>query len=256
MKHTFVETSNFRRFLAALSRLDDRGAQEACIVVVDGKPGLGKTATMNRWMTQTGSLYLRAQRGWDYSWFILEVLNELGVQDPPRGRRARFELAISLMGSRAESAAAAGRVFGLVVDECDLVSGKPEVMEAIRGFSDLQSMPTVLVGMGKLRDNLRRFPQIESRAPNKVEFLPATIEDAAALVRGLCEVPVADDLIALVWKLSKGFSREMVDAIKAVERFGFRIEPGAQGVTVADMAGQPIMNNRETGRPVIVPEAA
>ena len=40
MKPTFVETSNYRRFTTALTRLDDRGAREACLVVVDGKPGL------------------------------------------------------------------------------------------------------------------------------------------------------------------------------------------------------------------------
>jgi hypothetical protein len=178
------------------------------------------------------------------------------VQDPLRGRSARFELAITLMQARAEAAAEIGKVWGFVVDECDLVSRNPQIMEGVRMFSDLLEMPTVLVGMGKLRDNLWRFQQIESRAPNKVEFRPASPADAAALVRGLCEVPVADDLIGLIWKLSKGFSREMVDAIKAVERFGFRIDPGPESVTVADMAGQPLMNNRETGQQILVPEVA
>ena len=254
MKPQFVETSNYRRFTTALTRLDDRGAEEACMVVVDGKPGLGKTKTMSRWVTQTRSVYLRAQRGWDYSWFMAELLAELSVTQPIRGRRDRFARVLDELATRAEDAVLEGRPFGLVIDECDLVSGKPEVMEAIRGISDLKFLPTILVGMGKLRDNLRRFPQIESRAPNKVEFLPATLEDATALVRGLCEVPVADDLIAFAWRLSKGFSREMVDAIKAIERFGLRIDPGPGGVTMADMAGQVIMNNRDTGKPIIVPE--
>lgn len=255
MRPVFVETSNYRRFTNALTRLDDRGAEEACMVVVDGKPGLGKTKTMARWVAQTGSIYLRAQRGWDYSWFMAELLTELSVTQPIRGRRDRFARVLDELARRSEDAALDDRPFGLVIDECDLVSGKPEVMEAIRGISDLRFLPTILVGMGKLRDNLRRFPQIESRAPNKVEFLPATVEDAAALIRGLAEVPVADDLIAFVWKLSKGFSREMVDAIRSIERFGQRIDPGPDGVTMADMAGQVIMSNRDTGKPIVVPEA-
>ncbi len=256
MRAEFIQTSNYRRFTSALTRLDDRGAQEACMVVVDGKPGLGKTATMARWTAQTGSIYLRAQRGWDYSWFVQELLAELSVTTVPRGRRDRFKLAIERLDDLATDATIEGRAFSLVVDEADLISGKPEVMEAIRGISDLRFLPTILVGMGKLRDNLRRFPQIESRAPNKVEFLPATREDAAALVRGLCEVPVADDLIDFVWRLSKGFSREMVEAIKAIERFGMRIDPGPEGVSHADMVGQVIMNNRENGKPIIVPEVS
>lgn len=254
MRPEFVETSNYRRFTAALTRLDERGAPEACMVVVDGKPGLGKTATMARWAAQTGSIYLCAQQGWDYGWLIRELLAELSVTDIPRDKRARFSLIIRRLGDLASAAALEGRPFSMIIDEADRISGRPELMETIRGISDIQQLPTILVGMGKLRDNLRRFPQIESRAPNKVEFRPVTLEDATALVRGLSEVPVADDLIRFVWKLSQGYSREMVDAIRAIERFGLRIDPGPEGVTMADMAGQPIMNNRETGKPIIVPE--
>ena len=256
MKPEFIETSNYKRFTAALTRLDDRGAQEACLVVVDGKPGLGKTATMARWTTQTGSIYLRAQKGWDYGWFIQELLAELSITNIPRTRRERFRLVIERLDDLATDAAIRGRPFSLVVDEADLISNKPEVMEAIRGISDLKYLPTILVGMGKLRDNLRRFPQIESRAPNKVEFRPMSLEDTIALIRGRGEVAVANDLIEFVWKLSKGFSREIVEAIRAIERFGQRIEPGPNGVTMADMAGQVIMGNRESGKDIIVPEVA
>lgn len=253
MKPIFVETSNYRKFMAALTRVNDRGAQEACMVVVDGKPGLGKTKAMSRWVAQTGSIYLRAQKGWDYSWFMQELLVELAVVEPIRGRRDRFARVLQELTVRAEQAALDDQTFGLVIDECDLVSGQAEIMEAIRGISDLRFLPTILVGMGKLRDNLRRFPQIESRAPNKVEFLPAPLQDATALIRGLCEVPVADDLIGYVWKVSRGFSREISDAIKSIERLGLRIDLGPDGVTMADMAGQVIMSNRDTGKDIVVP---
>lgn len=255
MKSVFVETSNYRRFTAAMTRLDERGAPEACMMVVDGKPGLGKTATMRRWMVQTGSIYLRAHPDWDYGWFVNDLLTELMISDIPRVKRERFSLIIQRLGDLATEAALEGRHFGLLIDEVDLISSKPSIMEAIRAISDVQFLPTILVGMGKLRDNLRRFAQIESRAPSKVEFRPATLEDATALVRGLSEVPVADDLIKFVWKLSNGYSREMVDAIRAIERFGQRIDPGPQGVTIADMAGQVIMNNRDSGKDIVVPEA-
>lgn len=257
MRDTFVETGNVRRFMGALKTLNERGAIEACMVVVDGKPGLGKTTTLSRWVAQTGSVYLRAQKGWDYSWFIQDLLTELSVSyQQIRGKRERFARVLQELQLRAEQAALEGKVFGLVIDECDLVSSRAEIMEAIRGISDIQFMPTILVGMGRLRDNLRRFPQIESRAPNKVEFQPAGIEDVAALIRGRCEVPVAPDLMGFVHRLSKGYNREILDAIANIERFGRRMEPGPEGVTLADMAGLVIMRNRDTGREIIVPEAA
>jgi DNA transposition AAA+ family ATPase len=256
MRDVFVETSNYRKFMGALTKVDERGAEEACMVVVDGKPGLGKTATMSRWVSQTQSIYLRAQRWWDHGDFVAELLAELSVTQPIRRRRDRWTRIIDELGNRSDYASLEGRTFGLVIDECDLVSGKQEIMETIRGLSDIKFLPTIMVGMGKLRDNLRHLPQIESRAPNKIEFLPASLDDARDLVGGLCEVPVADDLIQLVWRYSKGFSREMVEAISKIERFGRRIDVGPEGVTVADMAGQIIMSNRDTGKDIIVPEAA
>ena len=48
----------------------------------------------------------------------------------------------------------------------------------------------------------------------------------------------------------------MTEAIRAIERFGQRFDPGPGGITRADMIGQAIMNNRETGKPVLVQEAA
>lgn len=257
MKPTFVETANVRAFYAALKRVNERGAEEACMVVVDGKPGLGKTTMMSRWVAQTGSLYLRAQKGWDYSWLVQELLAKLGIEPKGvRGKRERFARLLEELSDRAYAAALADKTFGLVIDECDLVSNRGEIMEAIRGISDVQFLPTILVGMGSLRDNLRRFPQIESRAPNKVSFLPALIEDAQALISGRCEVPVAPDLVEYVWRVSKGFNREILEAIAHIERFGLRFDPGPEGITTADMAGQILMNDRNTGKPICVPGVA
>lgn len=256
MRDVFVETSNYRTFMQKLTRVDERGAEEACMVIVDGKPGLGKTATMDHWVSQTGSIYIRAQRWWEHNDLVAELLNELGVTKPPRNRHERFARIIEELGNLAYQAALEDRPFGLVVDECDLISRKENVMETIRGISDIQFMPTILVGMGSLRDNLKRFKQIESRAPNKAAFRPASLEDATALIQGLCEVPVAPDLINFAWRTSGGFSRELVEAISKIERFGRRIEIGSAGVTMADMAGQILMSNRDTGKDVIVPEGA
>lgn len=258
MKPTFVETSNVREFYGALKRVNERGAIEACLAVVDGLPGLGKTTAIRHWVAQTGSIYLRAQKGWDYSWLIQEILTELSIDAKSiRGKRDRFARVLDELAARAERAAFDNRTFGLVIDECDMVSTRGEIMEAIRGISDLRYLPTILVGMGTLRDNLRRFPQIESRAgSNKVTFKPASLDDARALIVGRCEVIVAPDLIEFVWRLSKGFNREILEAIAHIERFGLRTDPGPGGITMADMAGHVLMNDRATGKPICVPGAA
>jgi hypothetical protein len=67
---------------------------------------------------------------------------------------------------------------------------------------------------------------------------------------------VAPDLIGFVAKVSKGFTREILDAIASIERFGRRMDPGPAGVTLADMAGQVIMSDRALGKPIVVPQGA
>ena len=64
MKNAFVETGNVKRFQTALTALERRGAAEACLMVVDGLPGLGKTTALYRWATQTGAIYVRAKKEW------------------------------------------------------------------------------------------------------------------------------------------------------------------------------------------------
>ena len=49
MKNEFVKTKNVKRFLTGIADLSTRGAQEACLMIVDGQPGLGKTQTVNWW---------------------------------------------------------------------------------------------------------------------------------------------------------------------------------------------------------------
>lgn len=156
MKPTFVETTNVREFYGSLKRVNERGAVEACLVVVDGQPGLGKTMTVRRWVSQTGSIYIRAQKGWDYSWLIQEILTALEI-DPKgiRGKRERFATILDALAERSEKAVFEDKTFGLVIDECDMVSSRGDIMEAIRGISDLRYMPTILVGMGTLRDQGR-----------------------------------------------------------------------------------------------------
>ena len=66
-------------------------------------------------------------------------------------------------------------------------------------------LPTILVGMGKVNDNLKRFPQVSSRVSQKVRFENCSKDDVAALIKGRCEVPVAPDLVEFTHKASSGY---------------------------------------------------
>lgn len=252
MRAKFVETSNVKRFLGALSALEARGAEEACLMVVDGAPGLGKTTTLKHWVAQTGSVYLRAKKEWTPSWFINELLESLRVH-PPHAFQRKYAKALEELGQRQSNAAMERRQFGLVIDEADHVSSRSAILETIRDLSDMIEMPTILVGMGRVNDHLSRFPQVASRVSQKVRFEKADLADITALIRERCEVPVAKDLVEFVLKVSQGYNREVLEAIANIERFGLRFEPGENGITLEDMAGQVIVNDRRSNQAVKAP---
>ena len=253
MKNVFVQTSNVLAFNGAISDLRRRGADEACLVVVDGKPGLGKTSTLSRFASQQSAVYLRCKAKMTANWLLSELLRLLH-QDVPHASQARFDKALEVIAQRQVSAMQAGKLFALVFDEADHISRKSEVMETIRDLSDVSEVPTVLVGMGKIRTDLERLPQVASRVSRYVNFKPATFADVRALFDQKCEVPVTDDLVGFVLQVTKGFNREILEAIANLERFGQRNLGAGETLGVEAMSGQFIVNDRSTGQPIHVPE--
>lgn len=147
-----------------------------------------------------------------------------------------------------------GKTFGLVIDEADHVSSKSPILETIRDISDMIELPTILVGMGKVNDNLKRFPQVASRVSQKVRFENCSVEDVTALISNRCEVLVSEDLVKFTLKASCGYNREILEAIANIERFGLRNEPDEGGISMADMAGETLLIDRQRNQPIIVPE--
>lgn len=255
MKNVFVETENYARFQAALRAMERRGASEACLMVVDGEPGLGKTTILDRWATQSGAVYLRSKKEWTPNWFLRDLLGTFRLPAPHSFQKG-FGQAMEALLQRRTAHAIAKRTFAVVIDEADHISRSAEIIESIRDFSDIGDIPFVLVGMGKIRSNLTRFPQVASRISQYVKFERGSLADVRALVDGLCEVPVADDLVAFTLRATDGYNREVKEAIASIERFGKRNGAGSdKPVRLADMAHQVLVNDRRSGQPIHVPES-
>ncbi len=250
MKKKFVQTDNSRALSKGLSSLARRGASEACLMIVDGEPGLGKTTTLEYFAISKNLIFLRAKTEWTARWFMQDLLKVIGVQ-PAYRFQAMFQQAIESLATRMAQASAAGEEIAIIIDEADHICMKKEVLETIRDISDNLEIPVILVGMGRIRGAITsRFPQIASRISQYVEFKPACIKDTTDLVSGLCEVEVADDLIGFLHKASMGKFREIKEGIAAIERFGAK--QGGQKIDLAMMNGQPLLNNRKTGQPILV----
>lgn len=250
MKNAFVETGNVRRFQQALSALERRGAQEACLMVVDGLPGLGKTTALHRWATQTGAVFVRAKKEWTPSWFLNDLLAQFRIA-PSHSYQKRYTQALEAMLQAQTACIVQKKTFAVVIDEADHISRSPRIMESIRDFSDMGDIVFVLVGMGKIRDNLTAFPQVASRVGQYVRFEHATRDDVAAFFSTRCEVPAADDVIDFTHQVTAGFNREILEAMATVERVGRR--NGGKPVDLGQLAGHALVNDRRTGSPIVVP---
>jgi len=252
MRQKFVNTSNATAFFSAIAALKNRGAGEACLMVIDGKPGLGKTFTVKSWSTRVQSVYVRATKEITPCWMMKMILEGLNKPSTASRFELLFRQAVDELRKAADTAARNDEDFAVIIDEVDNISRSARILETLRDLSDLLEIPFIFVGMGQVRQNLVRFPQIASRIGQYVTFAPLTKDDVRKLLDALCEVKVADDLVEYLHKVSKGLAREIKEGIANIERFGRKNSPGENGLSVKDMTGQVIMNDRDTGRPIIV----
>jgi len=249
MNVTFVQTKNVMRFLNGLSKLQERGAEEACLMVVKGEPGLGKSEIVEWWTTQNNAVYLRAKKEWTPVWMMRELLAAMDVKDHAYRFEGMFRQAYGQLQTRDLEAQNAEQTFGVVIDEFDHVASNSHLIETLRDLSDSTEIPFIFVGMGKIIERIARFPQVASRVAQYVEFQKADLDDIKKLATGLCEVDVDEDLLKFVEKNSHGLIREIMEALKSIERFGKKNDAR---VTLEAMSGELLMNNRATGKPIYV----
>lgn len=254
MRSKFVTTRNHIRLIEAISALEQRGASESCLIVVDGVPGLGKTTSLNHWCVQNACVFLRAKSNWTSSWFLTELLRAL-QKEPPRSIPQKFEMVIEALLERQSRATAMGKLDAIVFDEADHFSNKKLIMETARDISDITEVPIIFVGMGHIRNNLNRFPQIASRVSRYVQYETNTLDDVSKLIDEICEVRVSPEMKKFVHQISRGWNREVLDAIANMERFGLRNPPADMelGLKISEMAGEVICNDRHQRKEITVP---
>lgn len=239
MYNKFVRTSNVLGFLAGFSALETRGAVESCFMLVSGKAGLGKTGTVRWWSAtpEIDAIYIRAAAGMTPHWITAEIVRELG-EIPDRRKEYCFSQAL-------KKVALARRP--IIIDEAEFCLADPDVLESVRGISDLTEVPVVLVGYDKIKSKLTPYEQISSRISAVVDFKPLSAEDVRKCCTELAEVAILDDLAAEIHRVSGGRVRLVKEAIANVERHANRNK--LPEVALADMRGQTIAHDwSKTGK--------
>ncbi len=256
MRDTFIsDLKNVRNFSGKYQALLNRGASESCLMLVDGEPGVGKTGTMGWFRKTSGAFCLRAKKNWTPTRFCNDLLAGLGH---PKDGRNPFSQVVTAVAGYQSAMRAEGKLASLVIDEADHVLSYPKgaLLETVRDLTDTVEIPTILVGMDRLNHEVQKWPQVARRISQRAHFQLLDLEDVTALVTGLSEIEIKDDLIEHLAKRAsynaKGIAAyvsEVVEGIASIERFGVR---NGGPVGRSDMVGVALFNDRHTDKPVRV----
>lgn len=232
MKPVFCkDTENFTRFMASIRKVETRGAAEAGWMLAIGEPGLGKSRALSYYAIQKDCVHIRAKAAWTVNWLLRDIMGQIGER-PKRRSEGMFQQALMHFAMTRQT---------LVVDEIENAMHDTKVLETLRDLSDMTEIPVIIAGMKGVDESMKRHPHIYSRIADICRFTPAEMSDARALCDALCEVKIADDLVAHLHHQAGGYHREIVNGIAEIERQASR--HGKTEIGLTDIAGVKLTND-------------
>lgn len=241
MRNTvFVKTSNIERFLNGITAVEERGAAEACLLLITGKPGLGKTRAGQWWAMQQNAVYLRAKTTWTPRRAQADLYAQLGGGELNPSKSA-FSQILDLIAKDPPP---------VILDEAEHTLHDSRVLESFRDLSDLLEFPLILIGMDAVKSKIGRLEQISSRIVKVVEFQPLTLEDVRLCCDEMAEIGVAEDLAGEIHRQCDGKIRGVLNAIRVIERFAAL--NGMDSAALADLHGIELVHDWTARKPQLV----
>lgn len=235
MKHQFVRTENYRRFMASVAMLESRASIERCILPVIGDPGVGKTRTVDNWGSATDAVFLE------------------GMPDmSPRYLRdaLKAETGIRVNGKFAEDVAFVeffrndGKPRGIILDECQHgFPDKAACIEYLRRIAEKAGTVLIIVCHSSESRLLEKYSHISTRIGSVCKLLQPALQDTAVYAHELCEVGLDDALIGEIHKQSGARYRLISDALANLERIAAKL--GKKSLALTDVAGMPLCQDWE-----------
>lgn len=224
MRNHYVKVSNHKEFASHYAAIEARGSKERCILLLTGVPGSGKTRLVDNFGSEKDAIYLEGIPGMTLSFLRDHLCNETGVSSSRRFEEYKM-LREYLEGKR----------IPIILDEAQHgLPHKAECIEYLRRLAELAGVPLILVCHESEQKGFGRHKHIADRVGSVCTLRKATAEDVALYCRELCEVDLADEVIATVLSQSRGLYRLMGDAVTTLERIARKL--GKTRLEVADIA--------------------
>jgi len=210
MHHKMAIVKNVLVAQAAFEALQERNVNLPGMGLIYGKPGYGKTTAITWLVNQYNGVFVRAGATWTPTAMLSTILTELGVE--PSGRLNTY------VDSICEHLAITGRP--LFVDEGDylLDGSNVKMIETLRDIHDITQVPVMVIGMNGIEKKIKRRLLLARRVTQWVEFKPADQEDARIVADTMCEISVADDLLARLYDAASGSIGLMVVGLARIEQ--------------------------------------
>ena len=227
MKYELAKTKNVRKFLAVMNDLRVRPMGVEGMGILWGKPGEGKSTILAYATNIFNGIFIRAKRSWTMTSLLEAIIIELrGV---PGRRRSQMEDWIEkrLMEARED------RI--IFVDEADYLFSRNmasnDMLDVLRDIYDSTGTPIILAGMENIARRIQEEGRFARRITSWVEFQGIDLDDARIVADTICEVGVADDLLAHMHRECKASIGNIVPALSRIENLG-----KTTGIETVDMA--------------------
>jgi hypothetical protein len=200
----------------------ERSATNPGLIVVSGKPGLGKTTACNWLLGQNpGRCTMHTVRpGWTPLSGLQAILRQLGISNPP-GRIDPCEVKIHQILLQRPG-------HFLIFDESNLLLNKKNVqmLDHLKSIFDATGTPMFFFSEKELADRFQDLDKYRRRAPQFVSLKPASLEDIICITKNCTEVrlngkpqPLDLDLEIMqrILEQSKGMIGEICQSLKTLE---------------------------------------
>lgn len=227
MKRQYVKTTNHNRFIAGVAAVENRGSPEACILLLTGAPGTGKSTTVDNWGSERDAIYLEGMPGMSISFVRDYLSDQTGV---PRGSQfAQYKATVEHFKRSTQP---------IILDEAQHgLPHKAECIEYLRRIAEQAGVILVLVchTSERFRFAEERLAHIATRISDAPELRPASVADCEIYLADLCEVKVDEGVVKQVFDQSRGRYRLMANAGRTLEAIAGKLDKAA--LVAADIKG-------------------
>lgn len=227
MKNFYVKTTNHERFMDGIKAVQNRGSLEACILLLTGAPGSGKTTAVDHWGATTYAVLIDGVPGMSLSYLRDYLARETNTY--AHKAFAQHEALVEFF-QRSR--------YPIIFDEAQHgLHNQAECVEYLRRICERAGVPLVLVchTSEKHRFGEDRLAHIATRVSAVVELQPASVVDTHIYLQDLCEVQTDDAISSLVHQQSGGRFRLMANACKTLEAIAR--QKNVKQLSAADVKG-------------------